>query len=113
MYPTQIPFQDSSPRISKKAIPPRINFGLITRVQASVLGVLPAPITLAVPIPLLPRPPTTLALASYFVESSAAATVEQPTDDNADFYVISWDSWECHKMSAFQKVTLFLSTKRN
>ena len=46
MYPTQFSFQDSSPRTSKKAIPPRINFGLITRVQASVLGVLVAPITL-------------------------------------------------------------------
>ena len=38
------------------------------------------------------------------VQSNCKCT--RGTDDNADFYVISWDNWECQDVSS-QKVTLF------
>ena len=81
--------------------------------RASVLGVLPAPITLAVPIPLLPRPLATLAVASHhFVESSALATVEQAVRGRGEMTMQIFMSFPgtlgvAQEMSAFQKVTLF------
>ena len=86
IYPTHIPLKYH--REKRAPLPGQLNHPVASwqspysfwshYSRASVLGVLPAPITLAVPIPLLPRPLATLAVASHhFVESSALATVEQ------------------------------------